>query len=257
MRRTAAPLFRASDEEQRAQVDAVRAFQARHARGGARGAARLQAVAAGGGNVFAELLETVQVCSLGPDHARALRSRRPVPPAHVGRLAVGAGRLAARSGSPSCRGSPRATVAQLQRRIVVAAAAGGRRRSARRNALRASRPRQDARRRHVAPGAEDHRRHHRAGGARRDRERAGVEFPEAHFGRERALGKEHQRMAAGRGAQYPARIGAALVAIEALDEFRADAAQQQARRADTSFISRLITKPKRGGSAAAMTTPSR
>jgi methylmalonyl-CoA mutase len=60
-----APLFRASDEEQRAQVEGVQAFQARHA--GEAGAAllRLQQVAAGGGNIFAELLETVQVCSLG------------------------------------------------------------------------------------------------------------------------------------------------------------------------------------------------
>jgi methylmalonyl-CoA mutase len=60
-----APLFRASDEEQRAQVDAVRAFQARHARESAEALSKLQAVAAGGGNIFAELLETVQVCSLG------------------------------------------------------------------------------------------------------------------------------------------------------------------------------------------------
>jgi len=60
-----APLFRASDEEQRAQVEGVRNFQARHAAGSAEALRRLQTVAAGGGNVFAELLETVQVCSLG------------------------------------------------------------------------------------------------------------------------------------------------------------------------------------------------
>jgi methylmalonyl-CoA mutase len=60
-----APLFRASDEEQRAQVDAVHAFQARHAAEAPEALRRLQAVAAAGGNVFAELLETVQVCSLG------------------------------------------------------------------------------------------------------------------------------------------------------------------------------------------------
>jgi methylmalonyl-CoA mutase len=60
-----APLFRASDEEQRAQVDAVRAFQARHAAEAPEALRQLQAVAATGGNVFAELLETVQVCSLG------------------------------------------------------------------------------------------------------------------------------------------------------------------------------------------------
>jgi methylmalonyl-CoA mutase len=60
-----APLFRASDEEQRAQVDAVHAFHARHAKVAPEALQRLQSVAASGGNVFAELLETVQVCSLG------------------------------------------------------------------------------------------------------------------------------------------------------------------------------------------------
>jgi methylmalonyl-CoA mutase len=60
-----APLFRASDEEQRAQVEAVHAFQARHAKEAPAALQKLQAVAASGGNVFAELLETVQVCSLG------------------------------------------------------------------------------------------------------------------------------------------------------------------------------------------------
>jgi isobutyryl-CoA mutase len=60
-----APLFRASDEEQRAQVAGVVSFQQRHA-GDAPGALeRLRKVAADGGNVFEELLETVQVCSLG------------------------------------------------------------------------------------------------------------------------------------------------------------------------------------------------
>jgi methylmalonyl-CoA mutase len=61
----AAPLFRASDEEQRAQVDGVVAFQARHATESPAALRRLQEVAASGGNVFEELLETVQVCSLG------------------------------------------------------------------------------------------------------------------------------------------------------------------------------------------------
>jgi methylmalonyl-CoA mutase len=61
----AAPLFRASDEEQRAQVDAVHAFQQRHAAEAPAALKKLQQVAAAGGNVFAELLETVQVCSLG------------------------------------------------------------------------------------------------------------------------------------------------------------------------------------------------
>jgi methylmalonyl-CoA mutase len=61
----AAPLFRANEEEQQAQVKAVRAFQSRHAREADEALRRLQQVAASGGNVFAELLETVQTCSLG------------------------------------------------------------------------------------------------------------------------------------------------------------------------------------------------
>ena len=43
----------------------MQAFQARHAQTAPEALQRLQAVAASGGNVFAELLETVQVCSLG------------------------------------------------------------------------------------------------------------------------------------------------------------------------------------------------
>jgi isobutyryl-CoA mutase len=61
----AAPLFRASDAEQAAQVEAVREFQARNAQAAPGALQRLQEVAAAGGNVFAELLETVRVCSLG------------------------------------------------------------------------------------------------------------------------------------------------------------------------------------------------
>ncbi len=60
-----ADLTRSSEEEKQDQVAAVRAFQARNA---ARAPARLSALqraAAGGGNVFAELMESVKVCSLG------------------------------------------------------------------------------------------------------------------------------------------------------------------------------------------------
>src|SRR5882672_7857153 len=61
----AAPLFRASVEEQTQQVAAVKGFQRRHAAEAPAALERLQSIAAGGGNIFAELLETVQVCSLG------------------------------------------------------------------------------------------------------------------------------------------------------------------------------------------------
>jgi hypothetical protein len=46
--------------------------------------------------------------------------------------------------------------------------------------------------------------------------------------RERPLGEESQRLATGRGAQHPARVGGALATVESLDEFRAEPAQQQA-----------------------------
>ena len=60
-----AQLIRSSEEEKQAQVAAVRAFQARNAARAPAALARLQQVAASGGNVFAELMESVKVCSLG------------------------------------------------------------------------------------------------------------------------------------------------------------------------------------------------
>jgi isobutyryl-CoA mutase len=62
---SAAPLIRSTEEEKQAQVAAVRAFQARNAEAAPAALARLQQAAAAGGNVFAELMQTVKVCSLG------------------------------------------------------------------------------------------------------------------------------------------------------------------------------------------------
>jgi len=58
-------LIRSTEAEKQGQVAAVRAFQQCHAAEAPAALARLQQVAASGGNVFAELLETVKVCSLG------------------------------------------------------------------------------------------------------------------------------------------------------------------------------------------------
>ncbi|HWX70518.1 MAG TPA: methylmalonyl-CoA mutase family protein [Steroidobacteraceae bacterium] len=58
-------LIRSTEEEKQDQVAAVRAFQARNAERAPAALARLQQVAASGGNVFAELMESVKVCSLG------------------------------------------------------------------------------------------------------------------------------------------------------------------------------------------------
>ncbi len=60
-----AELIRSSDEEKDAQVAAVRAFLERNADRRPAVLARLQATAAGGGNVFGELMEAVKVASLG------------------------------------------------------------------------------------------------------------------------------------------------------------------------------------------------
>jgi methylmalonyl-CoA mutase len=60
-----AELIRSTEEEKQDQVAAVRAFQARHAPRCAAALSALQQAAAGGGNVFAELMECVKVGSLG------------------------------------------------------------------------------------------------------------------------------------------------------------------------------------------------
>jgi methylmalonyl-CoA mutase len=62
---TGAKLIRSTEEEKQDQVAAVQAFQARNAERAPAALARLQQVAASGGNVFAELMESVKVCSLG------------------------------------------------------------------------------------------------------------------------------------------------------------------------------------------------
>ncbi len=58
-------LARASDEEKQLQVDRLRAFQSEHAVKAEAALARLRQVALEGGNLFAELMETVRVASLG------------------------------------------------------------------------------------------------------------------------------------------------------------------------------------------------
>jgi methylmalonyl-CoA mutase len=58
-------LRRASPEEKDAQIRSVRTFQARHAAAAPEALARLQQVAMSGGNVFAELMSTVRVATLG------------------------------------------------------------------------------------------------------------------------------------------------------------------------------------------------
>ncbi len=60
-----AALIRSTEQEKQDQVASVRAFQARNTARTPGALQRLQAVAASGGNVFAELMESVKSCSLG------------------------------------------------------------------------------------------------------------------------------------------------------------------------------------------------
>jgi methylmalonyl-CoA mutase len=60
-----AELIRSTDQEKQDQVAGVRAFQARNAGRLPAALSKLQQAAASGGNVFAELMECVKVCSLG------------------------------------------------------------------------------------------------------------------------------------------------------------------------------------------------
>jgi methylmalonyl-CoA mutase len=58
-------LARATEAEKRSQLERLADFRARHAAEAPAALARLQQVAMDGGNVFAELMEAVRVCSLG------------------------------------------------------------------------------------------------------------------------------------------------------------------------------------------------
>jgi methylmalonyl-CoA mutase len=60
-----AELIRSTEEEKRAQVAAVGAYNEAHAAAQGAALARLQQAAAEGGNVFGELMETVKSASLG------------------------------------------------------------------------------------------------------------------------------------------------------------------------------------------------
>jgi methylmalonyl-CoA mutase len=63
--RVGTALIRSTEQEKQDQVAAVKAFQLRHAAAAPAALSALQAVAAAGENVFASLLDAVEVCSLG------------------------------------------------------------------------------------------------------------------------------------------------------------------------------------------------
>jgi methylmalonyl-CoA mutase len=59
------PLARTSPKKQRLQVERLKAFKKKHAKKAPEALQRLENVARNGGNVFGELVNTVEVCSLG------------------------------------------------------------------------------------------------------------------------------------------------------------------------------------------------
>ena len=59
------PLARTSPKKQRLQVERLKAFKKKHAKKAPAALQKLENVARNGGNVFAELVNTVEVCSLG------------------------------------------------------------------------------------------------------------------------------------------------------------------------------------------------
>jgi methylmalonyl-CoA mutase len=61
----AVELRRATPDEKNGQLAALHAFQARHAAECPAALERLKEVAVGGGNIFAEMMGTVRVASLG------------------------------------------------------------------------------------------------------------------------------------------------------------------------------------------------
>ncbi len=60
-----AELSRATEEEKASQLDRLRDFQAQHTDEAPDALERLKQTALTGGNIFAELLDTVRSCSLG------------------------------------------------------------------------------------------------------------------------------------------------------------------------------------------------
>jgi len=62
---TSVPLARSTDAEKRRQLDRLHDFHRRHAAEAPAALARLQQVVLDGGNLFAELMDTVRCCSLG------------------------------------------------------------------------------------------------------------------------------------------------------------------------------------------------
>ena len=64
-RAAAGRLVRASEEEKRAQIEAVACFKRQHAEKAPQALKRLQEVVDAGGNTFAELMDSVRDCSLG------------------------------------------------------------------------------------------------------------------------------------------------------------------------------------------------
>ncbi len=86
MKRINFELARSTEQEKQSQLERLAAFQQPRTEQAPETLGRLKAVALEGGNIFAELMETVRVCSLGP-----IKTACGLPP--VGNHDSGAGRL--------------------------------------------------------------------------------------------------------------------------------------------------------------------
>ena len=76
-------LARATEEEKQSQLQRLAAFKQRNEKESAAALQRLQQTALSGGNVFAELMNTVRCLQPGADHPGAVRGRGAIPKKHV------------------------------------------------------------------------------------------------------------------------------------------------------------------------------
>ncbi len=169
-----------------------------------------------GGNVFAELMETVKVASLGRSRARSTRSAGSTGAT----CRAGSGRLDL--AEPLQHALPR-LVAQPFNRV----AAGGDGQRFEDLDLDAARAREDGAVRQRPACAVDHGRHHGCIAACGSDEGADVESLQAQTRVERALGKEHQRMACLRTLHDAPRGAMPAPGGLAIDELGADPPQQE------------------------------
>ncbi len=182
-----AELIRSTEEEKQAQVAGVRAYNDVHARAQVTALQKLQAAAAAGGNVFAELMETVKSASLGRISRDALCRRRPVSPQHVKGAPAPQSRGSSVAAPIRSRASSRSITAASPAPVLAGSG------SSTSTSMRPQRGMTVPRTEHAARAAD---RDRRDGDARTRRgcERAAVKAGKPGFGAERAFREERDRL---------------------------------------------------------------